>query len=253
MGADLSTQYERQESWRRWDEALSFVPVQKGQRVLDLGCGVGQMSARFAKLGADPIGVDLNEELLQTARSLYPALRFERLDLCALNSASFGQVDGIWASFVAAYFGDLKKVLAQWSQCLSPGGWMAIVEVDDLLGHTPLPPQLTQKIKDFYAASKVGGYQFECGRTLADTMQSVGLQVIHQRVLADDELSFVGPAPKEVLEAWRLRLGRMLGLQRYFGDDFPTLEKSLLASLSSPEHRAEARVFLVVAQKRANP
>jgi SAM-dependent methyltransferase len=48
----LAEQYVHQERWRHWDEALSRVPVAAGQRVLDLGCGVGDVTARLAQIGA---------------------------------------------------------------------------------------------------------------------------------------------------------------------------------------------------------
>jgi trans-aconitate methyltransferase len=48
------------------------------------------------------IGVDGSEELLEAARTRYPEVRFETLDLGQLTPATFGHVDVVWASFVAA-------------------------------------------------------------------------------------------------------------------------------------------------------
>ena len=67
------------------------------------------MAARFHRLGAQVIGVDANEELLRAARTRYPEVRFERLDLGELTPASFGHVDGVWASFVAAYLSNPSR------------------------------------------------------------------------------------------------------------------------------------------------
>jgi SAM-dependent methyltransferase len=248
---NLSTQYQEQEKWRSWDAALSRLPLRSGQRVLDLGCGVGQMTARLASLGAQAIGVDLNEELLATARSLHPSLSFERHDIGNIEPHLFGQVDGIWASFVAAYFCDLPRILSRWGQCLAPGGWMALVEVDDLLGHAPMQPSLRDEVLRFYQQSKPGGYQFECGRSLAEDAQRAGLHVIYQGTLPDQELSFHGPASEEVLAAWHLRVRRMIGLQTFFGERALVLEKALLGAMSSPEHHSTARVFFVIAQRAA--
>jgi SAM-dependent methyltransferase len=91
MSSDLSAQYERQERWRHWAEALTRIPLKAGQRILDLGCGVGLIAARFHRLGAQVIGVDGSEELLAAARRCYPEVRFEQLDLGQLTPASFGQ------------------------------------------------------------------------------------------------------------------------------------------------------------------
>ena len=90
MSSELSAQYERAERWRHRDEALACIPLLDGQRILDLGCGVGQVAARFHRLGAQVIGVDGNERLLEVARARHPEVRFERLDLGELSPATFG-------------------------------------------------------------------------------------------------------------------------------------------------------------------
>ena len=250
MGSVLSTQYEGQERWRRWDEALGHLPLKAGQRILDLGCGVGQVAARFHRLGAQVIGVDASEELLEAARARHPEIRFERLDLRALTPAAFGQVDGVWASFVPAYFPDLEPAVARWSACVAPGGWMALVEADDLLGHQPLPPSITEQIHDFYARARaLGHHDFQSGRRLAGAVGRAGLTIIHEGTLPDDELGFQGPAPTDVLEAWRLRLQRMAGLNAFLGSRLPQFERAFLDALASPDHRSQTQVFIVVARR----
>lgn len=249
MRSELAAQYERQERWRRWDEALARVPLKAGQRVLDLGCGVGQIAARLHRLGSQVIGVDDNDELLEAARRRHPEVRFEKLDFTQLTPVTFGQVDGIWASFSAAYVPDLDSIVAQWSECVVAGGWVALVEMDDLLGHQPLPSFLSEAIQEFYASARAAGrYDFQCGRRLAASAERAGLAVIHHGTLPDDELSFQGPAASDVLEAWRLRFDRMGGLKAFFGDRFPEIERTFLRALESPDHRSQTRVVIVVAR-----
>lgn len=250
--SELAAQYERQERWRHWDEALARIPLRAGQRILDLGCGVGQIAARFHRLGAQVIGVDGNEELLAAARTCYPEVRFEKLDLGELTPASFGQVDGVWASFVAAYFPNLESAVARWSDCVVPGGWVTLVEMDDLFGHQPLPSSISDRINEFYAWARAAGrHDFQCGHRLAGATERAGLTIIHEGTLPDDELSFQGPAPTDVLEAWRLRVQRMTGLQGFLGAGFPEFERSFLQGLAAPNHRSQSRVFIVVAQRQS--
>jgi SAM-dependent methyltransferase len=247
---ELSAQYARQERWRHWDEALACVPLKTCQRILDLGCGVGQVAARFHRLGAQVIGVDGNETLLEIARTRYPEVRFEQLDLRELTPASFGQVDGVWASFVAAYFPHLESAVARWSDCVVPGGWVTLVEMDDLFGHQPLPSSISEEIGEFYASARAAGhYDFQCGRRLAAAVARAGLTIIHEATLPDDELSFQGPAPSDVLEAWRLRLQRMGGLKGFLGKRFPEFERNFLQALAALDHRSQTRVFIVAAQR----
>ena len=249
--AELSAQYGRAERWRHRDEAIACLPVKAGQRILDLGCGVGQVAARFHRLGGQVIGVDANEELLTAARARYPEVRFEQLDLRELTPASFGQVEGVWTSFVAAYASNLDKAVARWRDCLVPGGWLALVEMDDLFGHEPLPSSIRDHVIELYAWSKAAGrYDFECGHRLAGAAERAGLTIIHEGTVPDDELSFQGPAPTDVLEAWRLRLQRLIGPKTFFGARFPEFERAFLHALASPDHRSQTRVFIVVAQRQ---
>jgi ubiquinone/menaquinone biosynthesis C-methylase UbiE len=55
--------------WRAWSTIFDALPPLRGQTVLDLGCGVGDQAAELVARGARVIGVDMNDELLRTARS----------------------------------------------------------------------------------------------------------------------------------------------------------------------------------------
>jgi SAM-dependent methyltransferase len=248
--ASLAEQYRRQDRWRRWDEVLTRLPLTPGQRVLDLGCGVGQMAARLNRLGVEVVGIDWNEELLTAARVDHPGIRFVHLDLHGLTPDRFGHVDGLWASFVAAYFPDLEPVLARWCECLRPGGWLALVEIDDLFGHEPLPSRFRDEVLRFYdEARRARRYDFEAGRKLPAAARAVGLDVVYEGTLPDDELAFDGAAAPDVLQAWRERLQRIPGLKTFMHERFDDYARTFLATLASPDHRSTARVCWVVARR----
>jgi SAM-dependent methyltransferase len=250
VSTSLAEQYQRQERWRRWPEALAALPIKAGERVLDLGCGVGDVAARLSQIGAEVVGIDGNDELLAAARARHAQVRFERADLADVTPERFGAVGGLWASFVTAYFPDLRPCLARWSACLQPGGWLALIEMDDLFGHEPFPPEFRNDIVRFYEeASRARRYDFRGGRKLAAAARAVGLEILHEGILEDDELSFAGPAPPDVLEAWRERLERMGGLRGFLGSRFGAFEEAFVATLASERHSSLARVFFVVARK----
>ena len=69
MSSELFAQYERQERWRHWAEALTRIPLKAGQRILDLGCRVGQIAARFPRLGAPSSISDEITEFYASARA----------------------------------------------------------------------------------------------------------------------------------------------------------------------------------------
>ncbi len=61
------------------DEFLSY--LQKGDKILDLGCGTGRITAYYAKKGFSVVGTDLSEKMLAIARKKHPELIFLRQDM----------------------------------------------------------------------------------------------------------------------------------------------------------------------------
>src|SRR5262249_23606328 len=63
---------------------LSLLPDLSGSRVLDLGCGAGQLAHYLAEQGAaEVIGVDLSERMLELARAewSHPRVTFQRASM----------------------------------------------------------------------------------------------------------------------------------------------------------------------------
>src|SRR5919205_4191680 len=78
-----------------WDQALeqpillALLPDVAGRRVLDLGCGAGQLAHHLATRGAaEVVGVDLSERMLALARAQWshPRVTYQR---AALEDVAF--------------------------------------------------------------------------------------------------------------------------------------------------------------------
>jgi SAM-dependent methyltransferase len=246
----LSSEYKRQFGWRDWATIFSALPRLRGQTVLDLGCGVGDQAAELVARGARVIGIEMNEELLREAQARrLPNAEFRRGDLRV--PGDLGPVaDGLWCSFTAAYFPDLRAALARWGKHLRPGGWVALTEIDDLFGHEPLGAR-TRSLLEAYArdALAAGRYDFHMGRKLREHLQRSGFTVSKVLTLEDRELSFRGPAHPEVLEAWRARLERMQLLRDFCGPEFAQVREEFLRCLTSAGHRSLAQVYCCIATR----
>jgi len=98
-----------------------------GKRLLDLGCGGGQSSVLFARLGARVTGVDFSTRQLESATALARRegleIEFIPADLEAglsfLEDAAFDLVN---SSHVFHYLQDLNRCLAEIYRVLKPGG-----------------------------------------------------------------------------------------------------------------------------------
>jgi 2-polyprenyl-3-methyl-5-hydroxy-6-metoxy-1,4-benzoquinol methylase len=71
--------------------------VNKGGKILDLGCGPGHHSKYFSSLDFNVIGIDLSSEMIEIAKKESDNGNFQVMDILNLNfeKKSF---DGIWAS-----------------------------------------------------------------------------------------------------------------------------------------------------------
>jgi trans-aconitate methyltransferase len=66
-------------------ELLSLLNPQKGQNILDLGCGTGDITRSIADTGANVVGIDSSVEMLEHAKVKYPDLDFQVQDVCKMT------------------------------------------------------------------------------------------------------------------------------------------------------------------------
>ena len=89
-----------------YEEALGRVSLEPGQRVLDVGCGVGVFLRLVADRGADAFGIDASEALVAAARERVPEADVRVGDMEALpyEDDSFDLVTGFNSFFFATDF-----------------------------------------------------------------------------------------------------------------------------------------------------
>jgi len=96
--------------------------INRGERVLDVGCGEGTFTGELVRAGAAPIGVDVAEAALQRARARYPELDFRLTPIdgpLPFEDASF---DAVWASEVIEHVADTARWLSECRRVLVPRG-----------------------------------------------------------------------------------------------------------------------------------
>ncbi|MDA1189663.1 MAG: class I SAM-dependent methyltransferase [Chloroflexi bacterium] len=106
------------------DDLLGLLPDVTGLRVLDLGCGAGQLSRYLAEQGAaSVVGVDLSEKMLALAREkwAHPSVTYQRdaLETAAFQPASF---DLVVSSLAFHYVEDYAALVSRIADWLTPGG-----------------------------------------------------------------------------------------------------------------------------------
>jgi len=113
---------------RRWRRITIDETVRSGDRVLDACCGTGDLGIGARARGADVVGLDFSERMLERARRKEPAIEWVRGDVLALpfDDASF---DSATVGFGVRNVEDLEAGLRELRRVLRPGGRLGILEL----------------------------------------------------------------------------------------------------------------------------
>jgi SAM-dependent methyltransferase len=174
------------------DPLLDAAGVVAGTRVLDVGCGLGDLAAAAAARGAYATGTDLAEGMLKAARARHPALEFVLADGEALPFDD-GSFDATVAAFVINHMPDPERGAAEMVRVTRPRGRVATAmwgpfEHVALLG-LPARAAATAGVADDDGPAGPKSTRFTDAAELARVLEGARLQEV---VL--DEISFVLPA-----------------------------------------------------------
>jgi trans-aconitate 2-methyltransferase len=106
--------------WRHGAALLDLLRPQAGERILDLGCGTGHLTAQLAATGAEVVGLDHSPAMVEQARQSYPQLRFEVGDARAFTTAA--PFDAVFSNAVLHWVREPEAVIACVRRALKPGG-----------------------------------------------------------------------------------------------------------------------------------
>jgi ubiquinone/menaquinone biosynthesis C-methylase UbiE len=97
------------------------------QRICDLACGQGRVARHLAILGAQVIGVDVSDKLLEIARRrerLEPrGIDYRHSDARTLRGIPDAQFDGVVCFLALMDIPDLIPAIQSVARTLRPGGW----------------------------------------------------------------------------------------------------------------------------------
>jgi trans-aconitate methyltransferase len=102
------------------EDLLGLLNAQSGERILDLGCGTGQLAGAIAQTGAHVMGLDIASEMLAQARANFPAVEFIQGD--ASNFTLSEPVDAIFSNAALHWVPDDDGVGRSVARALKPGG-----------------------------------------------------------------------------------------------------------------------------------
>ena len=117
-------------------QVLTEAGITTGMRVLDVGCGPGNVSMLAAELVGETghvLGIDANEEVLQLAQARAQAAGLQHISFRAedvLNVRLEQEFDAIIGRFILMHLPEPAAVLRRLLDHLRPGGVVAFQEMD---------------------------------------------------------------------------------------------------------------------------
>jgi len=99
---------------------LSWLEPKANERILDVGCGSGQLTSQIKEKAAWVVGMDSSPEMIADARSKYPSVAFE-----VGNASDFEfnqQFDAIFSNAVLHWVTDYEGAVTCMYRNLKPGG-----------------------------------------------------------------------------------------------------------------------------------
>jgi len=102
------------------EDLIGLLNPEPGERILDLGCGPGQLTAKIAERGAEVLGLDSSPEMIGQARQNYPKLRFVLED--AARMSFHNEFDAIFSNAALHWMLDMSAVAKSIAGALRQGG-----------------------------------------------------------------------------------------------------------------------------------
>lgn len=106
--------------WEKAKGVMELLAPRAGERILDLGCGTGHLTAQIAATGANVVGVDRSPEMISQAREQFPELHFEIADARHLHFEP--RFDAVFSNAVLHWITEPELVVGSVARALVPGG-----------------------------------------------------------------------------------------------------------------------------------
>ena len=210
-----------EERYAPFDDLVKLVRVREGLRVVDLGCGIGELTRRLADAlpGSDVLGIDSSPQMLvSAAKQARAGLRFEQRMVEDLS----GEWDLIFSNAAIHWVADHPSLIPRLLACLRAGGQLVVqmpsnwqhptrTIIDDVLAEEPFRAAFaghgknwTAETIDIYAQllydnagadvtvfEKIYPHVLEDADAMADWMSGTALVPYMERLPVEQHESFM--------------------------------------------------------------
>jgi trans-aconitate methyltransferase len=102
------------------EDLMGWLNPQADEKIVDFGCGTGDLAARIHNSGAEVMGVDISPEMIERARSKYPHLNFQCSD--GMEWRAEPVYDAVFSNAALHWMKDPEAAIASMKGCLRSAG-----------------------------------------------------------------------------------------------------------------------------------
>jgi len=225
-------------------------------RILDVGCGTGEISSRLARLypRATVIAVDLLEGLLDIARDRYrdlaPRLEFRRQDAFNLEFDAHG-FDLVVCRHMLQAVPRPVTVLAGLKRQLKPGGWLHLISEDYGMLHMQHGKMNPDRLWHAGAISLLEhtGTDGRVGRNSFTMLRRLGMEDIHIDYIVLDTLRVERETFARIMQAWQDGYTKTIAENTALSEQEVTdTFRQIVADILNPERYAVWQVPVISAR-----
>ncbi|MEM8504694.1 MAG: methyltransferase domain-containing protein [Cyanobacteria bacterium P01_D01_bin.1] len=158
--------------WQHGEGLLSQLNPQAGERIVDLGCGTGQLTAQIAMSGAEAIGLDYDHDMIAQAQANYPQLNFQ-----VANAEDFrvpSPVDAVFSNAALHWVQQPEAAARSIAAALKPKGRL----VAEFGGKGNIQTILTA-LEEVSGQNNLSPWYFPSVGEYSVLLESAGLEVIY--------------------------------------------------------------------------
>ena len=231
--------------WPQEKALINFYRLPRNARVLDVGAGTGEFSARVADAWPDfeVLGVELLPVLVEHARrkhaALAPRLRFASGDAFSLDLPD-DSFDLVANRHMVQLVPDVEKILAELVRVTRPGGHVHVLAEDYTMLHMmsgPLDPDVLWRKGPVEFAARTGT-DSRIGRRAWTLMRAAGLRDVRVDYVIVDTQRVPRRVFADIITAWRDGYVEALATPDWPASVVRQHFDEVIASILNPEHYA---------------
>jgi SAM-dependent methyltransferase len=166
---------------RNWER--SQLSLRSGQRLLDVGCGLGDAALSLAEdlgAGGEVVGVDASAAMIAGARRRADGakcrVRFAVGDALALDEST-SRFDAVRSERCLQWLTDPEAAVAEMARVVRPGGLVSLLDTDWSTFEVDVGDvEVSQRVRDAMRTERRRSSNI--GRRLADVVRAVGLRPV---------------------------------------------------------------------------